>query len=745
MSNKRLDVFEFIVVLFVGIVIGAVLMFGVMSDVLHDAVANIVNPAPKTQFDFADKNNDNYVNKNEFEIFLAAAARNETDQFAQRNNESTLAHTVFVQSDRNRDGTISKKEFQNFLTAHARQQRDIIKQNQIAQNLNSVAAHTQNPTQQKVTNGEIFAAQKVAMRFKSPVELVSGVDGAVVFVVNRDADEVMLIDVVTDKILRTIPVGVEPSGIVLGQDGETMYVTSGGANGKLQAIDIATGAIKFDVAAGHTPMSPILSPDGERLFLCNRFSGDVAEYVVSDLRLVRRWRVVREPISLTIPPNGSQLFVANYQPNEPTNFPDNPNKPLKVAASVSVIDIETGTIKNIKLPNGSCMLQDICCSPDGNYVYVTQILSRFWNDTTKVDGGWMNANGICVIDTKNDFANTVLLDDPELGAANAWGIVMSPNGQSLWITIAGTDEVITIDREAMHKKLDTIRTNNTPIDTSNDLTFLTNIKQRIKLDGKGMRGIAVVGKYVYASSYFSDTVQKIDPESGAVVCIELGGGDMDLKRAGEMYWNDATLCKDQWQSCASCHPDARMTGMNWDLLHDGEGNPKNTKSLILSSDTPPTMWLGDRRHVMQCTRTGFRFIMFAPPQRDACLAIDEYLRELKPIQSPHLINGNLSEKAARGKIIFESAKTGCVDCHPAPHFTDLQMYDTGTKDQYSDQTTFDTPTLIEVWRTAPYLHDGRYANLKDIFKHGKHGKENGNIEQLTDSQLDDLVEYILSL
>ena len=58
---------------------------------------------------------------------------------------------------------------------------------------------------------------------------------------------------------------------------------------------------------------------------------------------------------------------------------------------------------------------------------------------------------------------------------------------------------------------------------------------------------------------------------------------------GERLFNDTTLCHQRWQSCASCHPDGRTDGLNWDLLNDGIGNPKNTKSLLLASEKPPEM------------------------------------------------------------------------------------------------------------------------------------------------------------
>jgi cytochrome c peroxidase len=59
-----------------------------------------------------------------------------------------------------------------------------------------------------------------------------------------------------------------------------------------------------------------------------------------------------------------------------------------------------------------------------------------------------------------------------------------------------------------------------------------------------------------------------------------------IERAGqslERLFHDATIGHQSWQSCASCHPDGRAGGLNWDLLNDGIGNPKNTKSVFEKS------------------------------------------------------------------------------------------------------------------------------------------------------------------
>jgi hypothetical protein len=46
--------------------------------------------------------------------------------------------------------------------------------------------------------------------------------------------------------------------------------------------------------------------------------------------------------------------------------------------------------------------------------------------------------------------------------------------------------------------------------------------------------------------------------------------------------------------------------------------------------------------------------------------------------------------------------------------------------------------------TAPYMHDGRYLTVKELLTKGKHGNEDGRLERLSDQQIDDLAEYVLS-
>jgi cytochrome c peroxidase len=58
---------------------------------------------------------------------------------------------------------------------------------------------------------------------------------------------------------------------------------------------------------------------------------------------------------------------------------------------------------------------------------------------------------------------------------------------------------------------------------------------------------------------------------------------------------------------------------------------------------------------------------------------------------------------------------------------------------------FDVPTLIEVWRTGPYLHDGRAATIHDLVTTYNPEDEHGRTSNLSPEEISDLVEFVGSL
>jgi YVTN family beta-propeller protein len=584
----------------------------------------------------------------------------------------------------------------------------------------------------------------------SPLALAVGKDGRNVYIAEFSAKRVAVLDVVEGKAKKAFSVPDHPTGLAISPDGSSLYITCESPAGKVHFMDPNAGNITISVSVDHTPNAPVASPNGKTLYVCNRFNNDVSVIDLASKKEVARVPVMREPVAAAVTPDGKLLLVANLLPAGAADA-------VFTGAVVSVVDTAANKVTaDIRLPNGSTGLRGICVSPDGRHAYATHILARYQLPTTQLERGWMNTNALSIIDVRNQsLIDTVLLDDVDLGAANPWGVVCTPDGKYICVSHAGTHEISIINRARLHDKLDEAGSSpgssgygaSSSSDVRNNLAFLVGLRRRVKLAGNGPRGLAVVGTRVYAAEYFTDSLGVVDIGRGtppAAQSIPLGPKTpLTLVRKGEMLFNDASLCFQNWQSCASCHPGGgRADALNWDLMNDGIGNPKNTRSLLLSHETPPAMMTGVRESAEAAVRAGIRHIQFVVRPEEDAVAIDEYLKSLEPVPSPYLLDGRLSKAAERGRDVFE--KADCASCHPAPLYTDLKGYDVGTGKALEKNRVFDTPTLVEVWRTAPYLYDGRTVTMRDVLIKHNPGDEHGVTSGLTEQEIDDLNEFILS-
>ncbi|TWW09458.1 hypothetical protein E3A20_14120 [Planctomyces bekefii] len=58
---------------------------------------------------------------------------------------------------------------------------------------------------------------------------------------------------------------------------------------------------------------------------------------------------------------------------------------------------------------------------------------------------------------------------------------------------------------------------------------------------------------------------------------------------------------------------------------------------------------------------------------------------------------------------------------------------------------YDTPTLLGIYRSAPYLHHGRAATLHDVLTTANPKDQHGKTSQLTPAEINDLVEFLKAL
>ena len=190
---------------------------------------------------------------------------------------------------------------------------------------------------------------------------------------------------------------------------------------------------------------------------------------------------------------------------------------------------------------------------------------------------------------------------------------------------------------------------------------------------------------------------------------------------------------------------------------------------------------GDSRYA-----AGFQSIFHRDVQADdVAFVLASYVRSILAGAAPfdRYMNREvaaLSDDARRRLQLFRG-KANCTACHAGPTFTDERFHNTGvawvqdrrepgreTRDsapgaladlgrfvvsgKESDRGAFKTPTLREVARTAPYMHDGTIATLDAVVEfYDGGGRVNPHLDseirplRLTAGERRDLVAFLKSL
>ena len=164
---------------------------------------------------------------------------------------------------------------------------------------------------------------------------------------------------------------------------------------------------------------------------------------------------------------------------------------------------------------------------------------------------------------------------------------------------------------------------------------------------------------------------------------------------------------------------------------------------------------------------------------DLARVLASYVRSILDGNAPidRFMNGDrdaLSPRAREGLTIFRG-KGNCTACHVGPTLTDEQFHNTGVAWRESageagpagkfqdpgrfvvtrrdvDRGAFKTPTLREIARTAPYMHDGSLATLDEVVEfYNQGGRANPFRDRelrplgLTDAEKQALLAFLRSL
>ena len=622
-----------------------------------------------------------------------------------------------------------------------------------------------------------------------PVRMARTPDGKFIAIVGGGArGRLLLVDAETLRLEKTVVVGHTPSAIVVSQsDGAMTAYVANRFSGDISVVDLIAGQETERWQAGREPISLDLTPDGTRLVTVGHLPEDSMLYnnpfcrvrifdtATGDVTIVPLFRRSINARDLVVSPDGRYAFasciLAHFEhiPSMVDNGWINENV-------LAVVDLETNTFADMvyldESMRGAANPWGLAVSKDNRYLAVAhagscevtllnlpRIMQRLDNRPNRRLPGYGQYPHMGRNDMGSTMPPCVRIPLRLNGMRRIALDVQNDGEQGRVFCIAAYEDVIgRIDFQIT-----------APVVRSHDDRFYRDAPpkpehvsplQRIVDRMNGGIGFEPLDALPYQSDEAPgnaaeprltfERLEPLVPHEGFAVersIARLGPPVIwDTIRRGEVLFHDGVYCRQQWQSCVSCHPDARADGINWDLLNDGINNPKNTKSMLFSHETPPSMATGVRQDAETAVRAGVHSILFAffSSQGDYH-AIDEYLKSLRPVPSPFLIDGQLSDSAKRGKLLFNDARTSCSICHPeSNYYTDMKLHDVGTQG-YDYYKEYDTPTLIEVWRTAPYLHDGRYETIREVIVEGKHFAPDNRLDQLTDQEIDDLVEYVLSL
>ena len=228
---------------------------------------------------------------------------------------------------------------------------------------------------------------------------------------------------------------------------------------------------------------------------------------------------------------------------------------------------------------------------------------------------------------------------------------------------------------------------------------------------------------------------------------------------GRRLFFDKRLSRDGTLACASCHDpklafsDGRRVALG---IGGAEGN-RNAPALINRGYGTMFFWDGRAKSLEQQALEPIfnpKELALTPAElerrtrmksAEVAAALASYVRTIRSGDShfDRYAAGQadaLSDSEKAGLAVFRG-KGHCNSCHVGPNFTDEQFHNTGVaflnedgrdgrlSDIGAGQGNFKTPTLREVARTAPYMHNGSLPTLEDVVEfYSQGGRQNPDLD-----------------
>jgi YVTN family beta-propeller protein len=596
--------------------------------------------------------------------------------------------------------------------------------------------------------------------YKSPLGIIVDATGKRAYVALHTAGAVAVVDLRAGKVLREIPVGKKPYDIALA--GGTLFVTCEGDD-TLVLVDLGRGAVQRRVRFAQGPRGLAIEPDGSRAYVACH-DAQALQWRETKTGRLRSLSLPGFPGRLALVPSRQALYLPCTQGGKAN---------LVVVSTRSTPKVET-----VKLLVGASNPRGLAFQPNPNFKessggLIVHQRPKASIPTTQVAQGWVFTNAVSFLNhdrgERMDPALAGVLDEPHRGFSDPTDVAIVGKPDQLFVACGGADVVLAVDFEqwarsvvkryqkaAEKKEAEAREDTNSDDDfdvTDSDYGALADdlttsrrfVSARIPTQANPRR-LAISGdsKTLVVSNYLADSLTVIDvPTKKVVRHIPLSSPKPDAARRGEILFNSGRMTFHGQFTCASCHPGGGSDGLSWDLTRDGIGNFKKTKPLLGVRDTAPYGWHGSSPTLADRVAGTLRTLHRHEPAGTEVADLVAYLRTLPP---PRPLPQKEADRPAaiRGRAIFRG-KGQCAACHRRAALDDGKLHDVGTRGPTDTQSRFDTPALLGVARTAPYLHDGRARTLEEVFtKHNKQ-QRHGAAHQLTKQELADLMAYLKGL
>jgi YVTN family beta-propeller protein len=595
------------------------------------------------------------------------------------------------------------------------------------------------------------AGSPLPLVYASPLEVLVSPDGARLYVLCQQTQEVRVLDAANYARIKAIPVGRTPRGIALSAKGDRLFVTNSWDD-SLSVIDTHILEVVATWSVGAEPSGVVEDPAGKQLFVANRISNDVAVLDAHTGVEVKRLLAGRGASYLTLSPDGRRIYATHVYPNL------TPHR-TEPESEITVIDTERAVVvERISLPAAAGVFH-LAFSADGRLGAVAEYHPKNLVPLAHLEHGGAFAYTLTLFGADVGKPVEVPLDELERYASQPFGVVISPDKSRLYVTVGGSECVLAID---VVRLLHFIHTRPRPASGSfaQDLSASANyIVARIPV-GFNPRGLALSrdGRRLFVANRLDDTISVIDTRTSRVAStVGLNAPQpVSALRRGEQSFYTSRYSFQAQIGCASCHIDSTFDGLEWDLEPDGFGRDIVDNRLIEDlKGTEPFKWNGGNPNIpTECGPRTEMYFWRSEQYGDYTLAdLALYMRSLHSRPNRWRLPGyELTPSQERGKVFFERAvdKFGrpileanrCSYCHSGPKGTNQKSFDVGTKKPTDNEGLFDTPQLTNTALTAPYLHDGSARTLEEIWTVFNPEDKHGRTNDLTKDELNDLIEYL---